>query len=44
MTQTQHRPDGPKRTGFKVALAAVTGVLAGGSRAVVDWLLDHLGS
>ncbi|GLW28524.1 hypothetical protein [Actinoplanes regularis] len=33
------RPDDPRT---RIALAAITGVLTGATRAVADWLLTHL--
>ena len=41
MTRT---PDGPNENRTRIALAALTGLLAGVTRAITDWLLDHLGS
>ncbi|GGN88967.1 hypothetical protein GCM10010112_72940 [Actinoplanes lobatus] len=42
MTQIQQTPNGPQRNRIRIALAALTGVLAGASRAITDWLLHHL--
>ena len=39
MTRTPHRPN-ENRT--RIALATLTGLLAGVTRALTDWLLDHL--
>jgi hypothetical protein len=44
MTQTQHQHDVPREKWTRIALAALTGLLAGVSRAITDWLLHHLGS
>ncbi|MFC4063681.1 hypothetical protein [Actinoplanes subglobosus] len=41
MTRTPRRPN-KNRT--RIALAALTGLLAGATRAITDWLLDHLDS
>ncbi|WP_269058922.1 hypothetical protein [Catellatospora paridis] len=38
MTPTQDQPD--RRT--RITLAVITGFVAGATRAVADWLLDHL--
>ncbi|MEU7617235.1 hypothetical protein AB0B27_14240 [Micromonospora rifamycinica] len=34
--------DRPKGNGIRIACAALTGLIAGTSRAVVTWLLSHL--
>jgi hypothetical protein len=38
----QHRNAEPCRT--QITLAVITGILAGATRALTDWLLDHLTS
>jgi hypothetical protein len=43
MTRPQQHPDGPRENRTRIALAALTGLLAGASRAITDWLLHHLG-
>jgi len=44
MTQDQQRPDDPKQGRTRIALAALTGLVAGVSRALTHWLLSHLAS
>jgi hypothetical protein len=43
MTRTQQRPNSPTESRTRIALAALTGLLAGVTRAITDWLLSHLG-
>ena len=38
MTRT---PDEPNKNRTRIALAALTGLLAGVTRAITDWLIDH---
>ncbi|MFF3869748.1 hypothetical protein [Micromonospora sp. NPDC001898] len=42
MTQSPQNPDGPQPRRTRITLAVITGVLAGTTRALADWLLDHL--
>jgi hypothetical protein len=42
MTQTQPHPDRPDDRRTRIALAAITGLIAGTTRALVDWLLNRL--
>jgi hypothetical protein len=44
MSRTQQRPDEPKQRRTRIAAAALTGFLAGVTRAITDWLLHHLGN
>jgi hypothetical protein len=44
MTRTPQDPAGPNENRTRIALAALTGFLAGVTRALTDWLLDHLGN
>jgi hypothetical protein len=39
----RRRPDDPQERRIRVALAVVTGLIAGATRAVTDWLLDRFG-
>ncbi|MDG4834184.1 hypothetical protein O7627_33505 [Solwaraspora sp. WMMD1047] len=43
MARSEEQPDCPRPSRTRVVLAALTGVLAGITRAVADWLLKHLG-
>ena len=36
--------DVPNKTRTRIILAAISGLLAGVTRAITDWLLDHLAS
>ena len=38
----QHPSDPEPRRTRRFTLAVVTGILAGATRALTDWLLDHL--
>lgn len=42
MTRHPYRPSDPDERRSRIALAAITGVLAGATRALTGWLLDHL--
>jgi hypothetical protein len=42
MTRPQQHPDGPRQHRTRVALAALTGLIAGTTRAVADWILKNL--
>jgi hypothetical protein len=42
MTRYQQRPSDPEPRRTRITLAVITGVLAGATRALADWLLDHL--
>lgn len=44
MTRTRQRPNRPNEHRIRIALAALTGLLAGAARAITDWLLHHLGN
>jgi hypothetical protein len=44
MTRTRQRPDRPKENRTRIALAALTGLITGVTRAITDWLLHHLGN
>lgn len=44
MAQTPQDPAGPNENRIRIALAAITGLFAGVTRAITDWILDHLGS
>jgi hypothetical protein len=44
MTRSPRHPGSPSDHRTRIALAALTGLLAGATRAVTDWLLNHLGS
>ncbi len=37
MTRTPRGPDGPNQNSDRIALAALTGLLAGVTRAITDW-------
>ena len=37
-------PNRPNENRTRVVLATLTGLLAGVTRAITEWLLDHLGS
>lgn len=41
MTRNPHRPN-ENRT--RIAMAALTGLFAGITRAITDWILAHLGN
>ena len=43
MTRPQH-PDSPRENRTRIARAALTGLLSGATRAITEWLLNHLGS
>jgi hypothetical protein len=43
MTRSSQPPSRPDERRARITLAAITGLLAGASRAVAEWLLDHLG-
>ena len=42
MTRPPHHPRRPNERRTRITLAAITGLLAGTSRALAGWLLDHL--
>jgi hypothetical protein len=42
MTRSQHHPDDRAERRTRIALAVLTGLFAGATRAVADWLLHHL--
>ncbi|MFI6078974.1 hypothetical protein ACIA5C_46445 [Actinoplanes sp. NPDC051343] len=44
MTRPQHDHSGPDKRRTRIALAAITGLVAGATRALTGWLLEHLTS
>jgi hypothetical protein len=42
MTRSPQHPSDPEQRRARFTLAVITGVLAGATRAVTSWLLDHL--
>jgi hypothetical protein len=44
MTPTPQDPDGPNKNRTRIALAVLTGLLAGVARALTEWLVNHLGN
>jgi hypothetical protein len=42
MTQSPQHPTGPEQPRTRITLAVIIGVLAGVTRALTAWLLDHL--
>ncbi|MFI0797019.1 hypothetical protein ACH4OY_30705 [Micromonospora rubida] len=42
MTRSPQHPHGPQPRRTQITLAVITGVLAGATRALTGWLLDHL--
>ena len=42
MTRLQHNHGDPDKRRTRIALAAITGLYAGATRALADWLLEHL--
>ena len=44
MTRSQQHSDSPRESRTHIALAALTGLLSGATRAITEWLLNHLGS
>ncbi|MEU5940966.1 hypothetical protein ABZ807_17635 [Micromonospora sp. NPDC047548] len=42
MTRSPQHPHGPQPRRIRITLAVITGVLAGATRALTGWLLDHL--
>lgn len=42
MAQPQHHPDCPSDRRTRIALAAITGLISGATRAILDTLLHHL--
>jgi hypothetical protein len=42
MTRSPQYPHDPKQRRTRITLAVITGVLAGATRALTGWLLDHL--
>lgn len=42
MTLSPQHPDGPEPRRARITLAVITGILAGATRAVTGWFLDHL--
>jgi hypothetical protein len=44
MTQSTQHPSDPEQRRTRITLAVITGTVAGATRAVISWLLDHLTS
>ncbi|MET8147825.1 hypothetical protein ACIBSW_24715 [Actinoplanes sp. NPDC049668] len=44
MTRSPQHPSGPDQRRTRITLAAITGLFAGAIRAVVDWLITHVGA
>lgn len=44
MTRSQQRPAKPRGNPTRIALAVLTGLLSGATRAITEWLINHLGS
>jgi hypothetical protein len=42
MTSSSQHPHGPEQRRTRITLAVITSVLAGITRALTSWLLDHL--
>ena len=42
MTRTPQHPHGPEQHRTRITLAAITGIFAGATRALTDWLIQHL--
>jgi hypothetical protein len=42
MTRPQHHPGRPGDRRTRITLAAITGLIAGATRAILDTLLHHL--
>ena len=42
MTRSTQHPNDPEQRRTRITLAVITGVLAGATRALTSWLLDHL--
>ena len=42
MTRSPQHPSGPEPRRTRITLAVITGVVAGATRALTAWLLDHL--
>jgi hypothetical protein len=42
MTRSSQHPTDPEQRRPRITLAVITGVLAGATRALTGWLLDHL--
>ncbi|SNS58068.1 hypothetical protein [Actinoplanes regularis] len=42
MTRSPQCPRDPEQRRTRIALALITGALAGATRALAGWLLDHL--
>lgn len=42
MTRFPQHPNGREEHHTRITLAVITGVLAGATRALASWLLDHL--
>lgn len=44
MTRPRQHPDGPRDNRTRIALAALTGMFAGATRAAIDWLVSYFGA
>ena len=44
MTRTPYDPPGPHENRTRIVLAVLTGLIAGATRAITDYLLGHLSS
>jgi hypothetical protein len=42
MTRSPQPPTNPRERRMRITLAAVTGILAGATRALADWVIDHV--
>lgn len=42
MTRSPQHPRGPEERRTRITLAVITGLLAGATRALAGWLLEHL--
>jgi hypothetical protein len=42
MTRAPQHPTDPEPRRTRITLAVITGVVAGATRALTSWLLDHL--
>lgn len=42
MPRSPRSPGNPDNRRTRLALAAITGLLAGATRAIVGWLIEHL--